>query len=140
MHIFDNLKQYDNRNRASKNVEIHISEEVKAHNAMVEKEERKQKLLNAIFVPLFFIVLLGIIIGFASSESLQYFFIGVAILIAIAFMFFTSYVLLTNSKHKKWKRIVIAAIIAIAIIGLLVLVGSVLPDSYVNDVHRPDKF
>ncbi len=140
MHIFDNLKQYDTRNRPQPKFDAPISDEVRAYNERVEKDAKKEKLLSSIFVPLFFIVFIGGIIAIANSESIQYLLAGGAILVAFAFIFFVSYVLLTNAKHRRWKRIVIAAVIGLVVIGLLILIGSVLPDSYVNDAHRPDRF
>lgn len=87
MHIFDNLKQYDTRNRPQPKFDAPISDEVRAYNERVEKDAKKEKLLSSIFVPLFFIVFIGGIIAIANSESIQYLLAGGAILVAFAFIF-----------------------------------------------------
>lgn len=140
MHIFDNLKQYDTRYKIQSKSETNISDDVKAFNQRVENEERKEYLLSAFLVPIFFIFLIGGIIVLANSDFLQYVVACGAALIAILFVLFTTYVLMTNARHKKWKRIFIAAIIAIIIIALLLMIGYVAPDGFVNDGHRPDRF
>ena len=140
MHIFDNLKQYDARCKVQPKSETHISDEVKAFNQRVEKEERKEKLLSAFLVPLFFIFLIGGFVVLANSDFLQYVVAVGGVLIAILFIYFTAYVLMTNARHNKWKRLFIAAVLTIIIIALLLLIGYIAPDGYVNDGHRPDRF
>ena len=151
MHIFDNLKQYDKKyqNRVTTSIPNEVSEELLTHaevelrNKRMKAEQRKEKLhnvLNGLGVLSFFALLIGGVIAIYNSSTLQYIFAGIIGIVVLGFIFSCAYFLFEDNKRKTYVNVIRAIIIGIAIIALIVIIGSVIPDGYVNDAHRPDKF
>ena len=125
------------------NKDVLTPEQIEENNRkmVIEKrKERREKVLNAVFVLSFFTLFIGGIIAIYNSETLQYVIIGGSCIIAVAFIFLSAYVLFEKSNSKIWKNLIRALVIGIIIIAIILLLGYLLPEGYVNDAHRPDKF
>lgn len=110
------------------------------------KAALKEKFSNigtALFAVIFFAsIILG---GFYASEHKEIFsVVGAIIGIGfILFLLFAVWSFVSESTTSKWKSALRTIGITILIIGVLLLIGYLMPDSYsnyVNDAHRPDRF
>ncbi len=151
MHIFDNLKQYDKRyqNRVPTSIPNEEKEEqltpaeVELLNKCVKTEQRKEKwhnILNGLGVLSFFVFLIGVVIAIYNSNALQYIIAGVVGIVVLGFIFLCAYFLFEDKERKTHINVIRAILIGIAIIALIIIIGSVIPDGFINDAHRPDKF
>ncbi len=153
MHIFDNLKQYDKRysyqNQSSAPIPVVAEEEkptpaeIELRNKQLKAEQRKEKwnkVLNGIGVLSFFALLIGGTIALYNSDTLLYIVGGIVCVVVLGFLFLCAYFLFEDTKKKTYVNVIRAILIGIVIIAILLLIGSLMPDSFVNDAHRPDRF
>ncbi len=151
MHVFDNLKQYDKRyqNRVPTSISNEVKEEqltpaeVELLNKRVKTEQRKEKwhnILNGLGVLSFFVFLIGVVIAIYNSNELQYIIAGVVGIVVLGIIFLCAYFLFEDKERKTHINVIRAILIGIAIIALIIIIGSVIPDGFINDAHRPDKF
>lgn len=151
MHVFDNLKQYDKRyqNRVPTSISNEVKEEqltpaeVELLNKRVKTEQRKEKwhnILNGLGVLSFFVLLIGVVIAIYNSNALQYIIAGVVGIVVLGIIFLCAYFLFEDKERKTHINVIRAILIGIAIIALIIIIGSVIPDGFINDAHRPDKF
>lgn len=151
MHIFDNLKQYDKRyqNRVPTSIPNEGKEEqltpteVELLNKREKTEQRKEKwhnILNGLGVLSFFVFLIGVVIAIYNSNALQYIIAGVVGIFVFGFIFLFAYFLFEDKERKTHINVIRAILIGVAIITLVIIIGSVIPDGVINDAHRPDKF
>lgn len=111
-----------------------------------KKAALKEKLSNigtALFAVIFFAsIILGCI--YASENKEIFSVIGAIIGIGvILFILFAVWSFVSDSTSGKWTTALKTIGITILIIGALLLIGYLMPDScsnYVNDAHRPDRF
>lgn len=151
MHIFDNLKQYDKRyqNRVPTSIPNEVKEKQLTHtkvellNKREKTEQRKEKwhnILNGLGVLSFFVFLIGVVIAIYNSNALQYINAGVVGIVVFGFIFLCAYFLFEDKERKTHINVIRAILIGIVIIALIIIIGSVIPDGFINDAHRPDKF
>lgn len=151
MHVFDNLKQYDKRyqNRVPTSISNEVKEEqltpaeVELLNKRVKTEQRKEKwhnILNGLGVRSFFVFLIGVVIAIYNSNAFQYIIAGVVGIVVLGIIFLCAYFLFEDKERKTHINVIRAILIGIAIIALIIIIGSVIPDGFINDAHRPDKF
>lgn len=151
MHVFDNLKQYDKRyqNRVPTSISNEVKEEqltpaeVELLNKRVKTEQRKEKwhnILNGLGVLSFFVFLIGVVIAIYNSNAFQYIIAGVVGIVVLGIIFLCAYFLFEDKERKTHINVIRAILIGIAIIALIIIIGSVIPDGFINDAHRPDKF
>lgn len=151
MHIFDNLKQYDKRyqNRVPTSIpnegkeEQFTPTEVELLNKCEKTEQRKEKwhnILNGLGVLSFFVFLIGVVIAIYNSNALQYIIAGVVGIVVFGFIFLCAYFLVEDKERKTHINVIRAILIGVVIIALIIIIGSVIPDGFINATHRPDKF
>lgn len=151
MHVFDNLKQHDKRyqNRVPTSISNEVKEEqltpaeVELLNKRVKTEQRKEKwhnILNGLGVLSFFVFLIGVVIAIYNSNAFQYIIAGVVGIVVLGIIFLCAYFLFEDKERKTHINVIRAILIGIAIIALIIIIGSVIPDGFINDAHRPDKF
>lgn len=58
----------------------------------------------------------------------------------LASYFYARIFCLKDKVRKTHINVIRAILIGIAIIALIIIIGSVIPDGFINDAHRPDKF
>lgn len=110
------------------------------------KNAIKEKLSNIgtiLFAIAFFVcIILGCIYVDEHKDILSV--LGAVIGIGfILFIFIAVWAFVSEGTNSKWKTFIKTIGITILIIGLLLLIGYLMPDgcsNYVNDAHRPDRF
>lgn len=104
-----------------------------------------QPFAHFVFMPIVIFFASIILGGFYASEHKEIFsVVGAIIGIGfILFLLFAVWSFVSESTTSKWKSALRTIGITILIIGVLLLIGYLMPDScsnYVNDAHRPDRF